>query len=872
MPTVLSLEDVSLGEVSSSGVEATHRSSSVRLLPSEEDAVSQSPGRRGQATGYQGEESPRMEQITGRGRQFHFVPATTRMGEYEPPPPAYQEFDPKKQPQYPPKYPINNTVVNTIQLEIEQRLLQSRPGSPMLLYNGGRQTVLGVPVLTVEIDTEFYISVAYTKLKIKFFNNSGGRVDGIFILPTEGTVTSVSAQIGRSRFIETSYITEEEATAEGFQQPDVNRDDPTQQYIPGCFRLKLPQIPNSTAISITVEILDDLDFKNGRFIYKFPLNFLKGIEPPNIPPDQWLRITSKINCLLPNIRYGSETYHLTLLSHEGNQTVLSALPQSNKVTDFHLSYTTPTSEISAATLYSPPKRNDYDPRGCFVTIINPPSTSVDLTPRDIIFLFDRSGSMTGDPWQKGVQAISAALDRMREQDRFGIVCFDDLQEYFGTNENIGGGLVGGLFPANSVNKSNAKSWTSRQNARGLTDIKTPLEWAIQVLNRNKQKNRMQFVVLITDGAVDNEREIVRCTERLTQDIRVLTFGIGRYCNWYFLKMLSLRTRGWNSGAVMAEDIDPRMDRMMNRANVPILRDVELDISGISEAELYPPRIPDLFAGKPIVIAGRVGGWSFPDAIKIKGIRNGFPFWMTIRTQSPDISKGVPVKRIFIKQQIDQLVSEQWLLEDDKLKKRLQEISVHEKMPTPFSHMVAFEVPANRKNDFEQTNTKGGRGLSGKQIAAMAGGAVVVGTGVFLLGNLGASLNGAPSMLDGFGSSLGGGGSGDCNACGDCGGDCECCDFAEGLGDCCTDLGEGIGECCGQLGEALGDCVAELAEGVGECFSGCVECCSGMGECVGECCSGCVDCLGEMGECVCECGDGCCDCAGECCDALGGMDC
>merc|ERR550534_3269549 len=99
------------------------------------------------------------------------------------------------------------------------------------------------------------------------------------------------------------------------------------------------------------------------------------------------------------------------------------------------------------------------------------------------------------------------------------------------------GMAGGLVPANSPNIHQAKEWINLNQARGLTDIKTPLDWAIKILNSNNQEsNRMQFVVLVTDGAVSNEHEIVLNMEKESRNIRVLTFGIGRYCNWYFLKM------------------------------------------------------------------------------------------------------------------------------------------------------------------------------------------------------------------------------------------------------------------------------------------------------------------------------------------------
>ena len=81
----------------------------------------------------------------------------------------------------------------------------------------------------------------------------------------------------------------------------------------------------------------------------------------------------------------------------------------------------------------------------------------------------------------------------------------------------------------------------RRPPRGGTDIQTPLMWSLDLLNAQSAVGFngapiMPFVVLLTDGCVRNEREICDLAEKRCQRTRVLTFGIGPYCNWYFLKV------------------------------------------------------------------------------------------------------------------------------------------------------------------------------------------------------------------------------------------------------------------------------------------------------------------------------------------------
>merc|ERR1719447_1525095 len=111
-----------------------------------------------------------------------------------------------------------------------------------------------------------------------------------------------------------------------------------------------------------------------------------------------------------------------------------------------------------------------------------------------------------------------------------------------------------LYNFNAQVRDAARRFIEANPARGGTNIRTPLVWAMDTLKMNKEPNRIPFVVLITDGAVREEKEIVRDVQEKNKQtanddpvVRVLTFGIGQHCNWYFLKMLGMISQGWSSG-------------------------------------------------------------------------------------------------------------------------------------------------------------------------------------------------------------------------------------------------------------------------------------------------------------------------------------
>merc|ERR1719361_1864095 len=409
-----------------------------------------------------------------------------------------------------------------------------------------------------------------------------------------------------------------------------------------------------------------------------------------------------------------------------------------------------------------------------------------------------------------------------------------------------------LYYYNPEKYQAATQWIRSNPARGGTNIKTPLLWAIETLNLNYQPNTIPFVVLITDGAVREEKEICQEVKAKAQNVRVLTFGIGQHCNWYFLKMLSLMTRGWSSGSLSPEALVPKMSALVDRASQPVLTGITLGIDGLQSAQLFPEQIPDLFVGGPLVIAGKFEG-QFPPQISLNGyLPDGKQLSIPVRT---DGSTVVPVSKVFVKKQLDQLIAEHWLNGVQAVQDNIVDISLNEQLPTPYTTMVAYEMDAKQKAKLEKEEEKEKKskkkrkkkGPSGATIAKYAGGAVAITAGAVLVGSVLMTMQGT----SGFGD-IGVGGldmgdvfGGDC--CGDCCGDCGifgdvCGEIGSCFGDCCGDIGGFFGDCCGEIGGALGDCscFGEIIGGLGDCCGGVVD---AVGNCpIGDICEGCLDIL------------------------------
>eukprot|EP00456_Euglypha_rotunda_P021248 TRINITY_DN1829_c0_g1_i2.p1 TRINITY_DN1829_c0_g1~~TRINITY_DN1829_c0_g1_i2.p1 ORF type:complete len:319 (+),score=40.06 TRINITY_DN1829_c0_g1_i2:78-1034(+) len=310
-------------------------------------------------------------------------------------------------------------------------------------------------------------------------------------------------------------------------------------------------------------------------------------------------------------------------------------------------------------------------------------------PRNVVFILDRSGSMTGDPFEQAVKGLDAALKSLRPIDNFNVCVFDDRMETWQMS----------LTSAGSPGSiESAMSWVNLHAPKGgLTDIFSPMQWAVKLLNEAVESKvpGLPFIFLLTDGAVKNERDICKWAKTSAGHVRLLTFGIGSYCNWYFLKQLAEIGRGFNANVVYQEQIYWQVSNLLRMASVPVLTNITLDMDGIESVDLYPNPVPDLFCGAPLQLAGKyVAESQFPEKIGLKGVlSDGRAILIDVLTTT---NSQIPVNKVFLKQRIDLLTARAWLEESKELEEEIVRLSVSESMPSKYTTMVAYEVAAKDK--------------------------------------------------------------------------------------------------------------------------------------------------------------------------------
>jgi len=167
-----------------------------------------------------------------------------------------------------------------------------------------------------------------------------------------------------------------------------------------------------------------------------------------------------------------------------------------------------------------------------------------LIPRRVMFLIDKSGSMSGSKWEQTISAVTAALKQLRTgHDRFGVMLFNhEIVEVSPT-----------MLLSNRANINKSVQTLRAHTAGGSTNINDALLGAIKRIRRDIESMKgfgaifmdsldclmMNQIVLITDGepnrGVTDTAAIIRNVSRandlrdvdkFSDKVAIFCFGVG----------------------------------------------------------------------------------------------------------------------------------------------------------------------------------------------------------------------------------------------------------------------------------------------------------------------------------------------------------
>ncbi|KAH9804693.1 VWFA domain-containing protein [Citrus sinensis] len=469
---------------------------------------------------------------------------------------------------------------------------------------------------------------------------------------------------------------------------------------PNIFTLTLPQIDGGSYLSIRLRWSQKLSYRDGEFSVNVPFKFPEYVTPAikKIPKREKIHLNVNAGTGT-EVLCNTSSHPLKQLRRDvgklGYSYESEVLKWSN--IDFDFSYTVSPSHIFGGVLLQSPSVHDVDQREMFCMCLLPGTAkSRKVFKKDVIFIVDISKSMQGKPLEDTKNALAVALSKLDPGDSFNIIAFNGETYLFSTSMEL----------ATKEAVERAHQWIGINFiAGGSTNICAPLTKAVEMLTNSR--GSIPIIFLVTDGAVEDERQICDAMKsRLTNGgsicPRIYTFGIGSYCNHYFLRMLAMISRGYYGAAYDLDSIEIQMQKLFTRGFSSVLANIAIDtLKDLDEFEMYPSRIPDLSSESPLIVSGRYQG-KFPDTLKAKGFLGDLSnFVVELKLQ---LAKDLPLDRICAKQQIDLLTAQAWFSEDKRLEEKVSKMSVQTGVLCEYTRMIIVETD-ERNNASESPGTK-----------------------------------------------------------------------------------------------------------------------------------------------------------------------
>jgi len=216
-----------------------------------------------------------------------------------------------------------------------------------------------------------------------------------------------------------------------------------------------------------------------------------------------------------------------------------------------------------------------------------------LVPKDVVFLIDTSGSQSGEPLTKCQELMRRFINGLNPHDTFTIIDFSDTTRQ----------LSPVPLANTEKNRNSAMNYINQLNASGGTQLRRGIQ---AVLNFPEvDPGRLRSIVLLTDGYIGNENQILAEVQRhLKLGNRLHSFGAGSSVNRFLLNRIAEIGRGISRIVRYDEPTEELAEQFFGQINNPVLTNIQLYWQGEGEPPIiYPATPPDLFAEQPLVLFG-----------------------------------------------------------------------------------------------------------------------------------------------------------------------------------------------------------------------------------------------------------------------------
>uniref|UniRef100_A0A8C8RJZ1 Inter-alpha-trypsin inhibitor heavy chain H3 n=1 Tax=Pelusios castaneus TaxID=367368 RepID=A0A8C8RJZ1_9SAUR len=343
--------------------------------------------------------------------------------------------------------------------------------------------------------------------------------------------------------------------------------------------------------------------------------------------------------------------------------------------------------------------------GYFVHFFAP--TNLPYFPKNVVFVIDISGSMSGIGIQQTKEALLKILEDIKEDDYFNFILFSS-DVYIWKDR---------LVKATDDNLKEAKNFVQGMHTKDMTNIHSGLMKGIEMLNTAYETNSVpqrsaSIIIMLTDGhpnvGVSDPQQIQMNVKKAIQGRYPLyNLGFGYGLDYSFLEKMALENKGLARRIYPDSDSAIQMEGFYDEVSNPLLKEVELSYPENAISDLTQNNFKHYYDGTEIVVAGRITDNdlnSLTADVKAQGAKNDMTF-----TEQADVEEtakalqeqeyifGDYIERLWAYLTIQQLLDKRTVAqgeERENLTAEALKLSLKYNFVTPLTSMVVTKPEDN----------------------------------------------------------------------------------------------------------------------------------------------------------------------------------
>ncbi len=375
--------------------------------------------------------------------------------------------------------------------------------------------------------------------------------------------------------------------------------------------------------------------------------------------------------------------HKINVAFDGPKLAMIHLDKSEKSggnRDFILNYRLSGKQIQSGLMLYKGKSENF-----FLLMAEPPKRvrPEEIPARDYVFIVDVSGSMRGFPLDTSKTLLKNLISSLKPTDSFNVLLFSGGSRVLSPTS----------LPATKENVKRAVTLIDSLRGGGGTRLLPAMKRALALPMKDGVSRSM---VIVTDGYVSVEKATFQLIRDNLNNSNLFAFGIGSSVNRYLIEGMARAGLGEPFIITGTKDASAIAEKFRSYIQSPVLTGIKVNFDGFDAYDVEPVSIPDLFAGRPVVVFGK---WKGKEAgkVTVTGISGKGRYKAEFKvTAKLSRKKNAALRYLWARRRIAKL-SDYARFDESEIKPTVTELGLKYNLLTAYTSFVAIDTKVRNKD-------------------------------------------------------------------------------------------------------------------------------------------------------------------------------